>query len=657
MKYISLNLSSKRFEDEFTLENVSLSFPSSGLFLLTGHNGCGKTTILSILAGRDEDYEGSLSVGEVTLVGRKLESYAENEVSYSPQSPLIFEGLSALENVWLPWGRSKCEEARKLLDLFDIGNLAQEKAVNLSAGEKQRVALCRAFCGRRPVVLLDEPTSNLGEDDAAKVYRAIGQMSKERLVIVAESDPDRAAMQNPDGMVKIESGLNAALSSSNQTQSTASDSSSTRFRDRAGMIRASICGALGAILCFLGCFFGTMATSGGRSPFYTDGSQRYYGMDLFFQNADALPYSALEDVEGPVINCFFATEARCFTSSKNPNNIVYCFGNLNLAGMDQESMDAFEISSMKFNLGHLPQAEGEIAVSQSEFDIFLEDYQGPGISEGEAIEECLKDFSISLFGEPFSICGVYDDSPKAEMLKQLGKALDQDGSIYHTSMGAFFLRTSSLIVNSPATLHRTMPGFIAVNSEHNREIYQSSPYLRSIIPVEIAKLLTAGKDGTFPDFLFQADRYFDSYMILEDQGVFGEIQPIFISMLCLYGILVIASPIAGAISDRRKIILLRVGGIGRDKLLKTRLLQDALSNILGIGIGMALGTVACYIYQAYAMGLTVVPGYPFLIFSWQVFVPFVLLALISLALAAAIDCRYLLPYNMSSQLNTIKGKR
>ena len=77
--------------------------PSRGLFILRGKNGTGKTTLLSMLSGRDRSFEGALNLNGEALSGNDLERYAEEYVSCCPLDQLIFDNEKTIDNVLIPF--------------------------------------------------------------------------------------------------------------------------------------------------------------------------------------------------------------------------------------------------------------------------------------------------------------------------------------------------------------------------------------------------------------------------------------------------------------------------------------------------------------------------------------------------------------------------
>ncbi|MFI7320436.1 thiol reductant ABC exporter subunit CydD [Streptomyces venezuelae] len=184
---------------------------------LVGPSGVGKSTLLNVVLGFVRPVEGRVCVGGVDLAEVSPERWRER-VAWVPQRPHLFAG-SVAENVRL--ARPDADDAQVRDALRDAGalefvdalpdgveTLLGEDGAGLSAGQRQRLALARAFLADRPVVLLDEPTAALDGGTEAGVVEAVRRLAVGRTVLLVVHRP--ALLAVADRVVRLEAGEGVA---------------------------------------------------------------------------------------------------------------------------------------------------------------------------------------------------------------------------------------------------------------------------------------------------------------------------------------------------------------------------------------------------------------------------------------------------------------
>ncbi|WP_265911698.1 iron efflux ABC transporter ATP-binding subunit FetA, partial [Erwinia billingiae] len=169
------------------LAPVSLQLNQGEFVLLTGPSGSGKSTLLKIIASLLEPTTGDIQFKGRSINELKPESYRQ-QVSYCFQTPALF-GATVYDNLALPWQiRQKKVDHEKLKDWLKKVNLPVEmltkKTEQLSGGEKQRVALLRNLQFLPDVLLLDEITSALDEENKQAINQLVAGLVKDSGVAV-----------------------------------------------------------------------------------------------------------------------------------------------------------------------------------------------------------------------------------------------------------------------------------------------------------------------------------------------------------------------------------------------------------------------------------------------------------------------------------------
>ena len=183
------------------LDDVSLEVEADEVVAVLGPSGSGKSTLLHLLGALDRPDAGRivLSGEEITAQpGRALARTRLRHVGFVFQSFHLIEELSGAENVLLPARlpgapRGGERRARALIDELGLTGIADRRPHELSGGEQQRFAIARALVNDPELVLADEPTGNLDQENGRAVLELLRRLPG-RAVVIVTHEPEAAAI-------------------------------------------------------------------------------------------------------------------------------------------------------------------------------------------------------------------------------------------------------------------------------------------------------------------------------------------------------------------------------------------------------------------------------------------------------------------------------
>ena len=190
----------KSFGELPILRGVDVMVDNAEIVSIVGSSGAGKTTLLQILGTLDNPDNGILEIDGINpfqLSAKKLAHFRNQNLGFIFQFHQLLPEFSAIENVSLPamiGGKSKAESDKLALELMlrlGIETRKDHKPSELSGGEQQRVAVCRALINKPKVIFADEPSGNLDTKNAKELHELFFELRdefKQTFVIVTHNE-------------------------------------------------------------------------------------------------------------------------------------------------------------------------------------------------------------------------------------------------------------------------------------------------------------------------------------------------------------------------------------------------------------------------------------------------------------------------------------
>lgn len=198
----------------YAVNETDFALAENALTAIYGRSGGGKTTLLNMLGGLLAPSDGKVLIGGTDIYSmpdRELSAFRNKNIGIIPQGSTALPTLTVLENVLLPklmYGErsgSALHYAMKLLEKVEIAELREAMPNELSGGELRRMAIARALMNQPSVLLADEPTGDLDDENTALVLSLLRDTAKSGtsvLIVTHEGEAEKYA----DIVLKMDSG-------------------------------------------------------------------------------------------------------------------------------------------------------------------------------------------------------------------------------------------------------------------------------------------------------------------------------------------------------------------------------------------------------------------------------------------------------------------
>ena len=204
LNILNLNKTFERRGENFNaVDDVELFAWSGDFSVIYGESGSGKSTLLSLVAGISKPTSGSVVLdGEnlFELSDENLSAVRNKKIGYVPQDSVFLPHFTVLENILLPrairdYGEAGAENnddyLKPILESLGIEKLVNEFPQNLSGGELKRAAIARALVNRPEILIADEPTSNLDDENGKRVFDLFAELAKTGTSILIATHDNR----------------------------------------------------------------------------------------------------------------------------------------------------------------------------------------------------------------------------------------------------------------------------------------------------------------------------------------------------------------------------------------------------------------------------------------------------------------------------------
>lgn len=206
--------SSKNTNIFYAVQECSLTLTGGQMAVLTGRSGGGKSTLLNMLGGLLAPSSGKVLFDETDIYqmdDAALSRFRNQKIGIIPQVQTGIGSLNVTENILLPYTlyKEKPEDMQylqQLMERLDIANLAQAMPAELSGGEMRRMSIARALIRKPGVILADEPTGDLDDENTAAVLDLLRETAHAGAAVLLVTH-ENAAVDYADRMLRMDGGV------------------------------------------------------------------------------------------------------------------------------------------------------------------------------------------------------------------------------------------------------------------------------------------------------------------------------------------------------------------------------------------------------------------------------------------------------------------
>ncbi len=648
---LEINNISKSYENKPVFSNLSFTFESDNLYLLKGKNGAGKSTLLNILSGNDLNYSGKLLLDGIEINKKNNISYTDEYINYFTQDSVVFDDMTCLDNILLPYPNKDKNRATELLNELGLSKCVDQNASNLSYGEKQRLALARGLYNLKPIMLFDEITSNLDLDSIKIIMNMIFNLTKDHIIIFITHDESIDYLPSNYNLIKLENNKLNLIDSKTNNIVNKNMFSNSSVKENPSLIK-EIASSLKInkplyifTFLFLVIFTALSIAFGGFYNTYNIDNRENIAFDNYLNSTPAIYIEDQDWINKDRID----DNSLFYVVSTNPKNLLYEYDEMrnsivSLSGIlsipNNDNYDDYGVH-LSLNesgniIGRYPKANNELIVSKDTYNAFISAFEKIGLSKSKAVNKLFNDNFDS-----YKIVGVYDP-------------VLYDGYEYHKNAEfSEAIVSYNFMINTGFTIKENdsnfESGYVIKNTISNRKLVSKSDINSIFLMLEEETDKNSSGFDTSANINSKGEypyKGFDSYQS------WNMLMWASFALISIYMLIIIISFYN---KNKRIFLLLRISGMSRDRQIKNNLLTFSSIIISSLLIGFGLGSLVGFII-AKSLETVFYPALSLFNYYYLTYLIPMIIILVSVLLFYLVLSKLLSPKDLSKRLNEIKHK-
>lgn len=595
--------------------------------------------------------KSSLLLDGIEINKKNNISYTDEYINYFTQDSVVFDDMTCLDNILLPYPNKDKNRATELLNELGLSKCVDQNASNLSYGEKQRLALARGLYNLKPIMLFDEITSNLDLDSIKIIMNMIFNLTKDHIIIFITHDESIDYLPSNYNLIKLENNkLNLIDSKTNDIVNKNMFSNSS-VKENPSLIK-EIASSLKInkplyifTFLFLIIFTALSIVFGGFYNTYNIDNSENIAFDNYLNSTPAIYIEDHDWINKDRID----DNSLFYIVSTNPkdlfyeydemrNSIVSLSGILSIPNNDNYDDYGFHLSLDESGniIGRYPKASNELIVSKDTYNAFISAFEKIGLSKSKAVNKLFNDNFDS-----YKIVGVYDP-------------VLYDGYEYHKNAEfSEAIVSYNFMINTGFTIKENNSnfesGYVIKNTISNRKLVSKSDINSIFLMLEEETDKNSSGFDTSANINSKGEypyKGFDSYQS------WNMLMWASFALISVYMLIIIISFYN---KNKRIFLLLRISGMSRDRQIKNNLLTFSSIIISSLLIGFGLGSLVGFII-AKSLETVFYPAVSLFNYYYLTYLIPMIIILVSVLLFYLVLSKQLSPKNLSKRLNEIKHK-
>lgn len=519
------------------------------------------------MAGKITGYDGKIIINNQLIDDKNRENLLSEHISYLTQDSLIFDEETVIDNLLLPFDKRDKEKAILILKEMGLQDAILSKAKDLSAGEKQRLSFARVLYEPKEIILIDEITSNLDEENSKYISNKIAQLSKDHLVIFATHEQFLNQDDDQYNRLVIKEGQIAEVKRTVNDRGCIKD-----IFIKSGGIKTDVLNAYkreksshvicfiitlilsfaSMLLCSIGFSFESKTTKTDLGVLY-ESKYREKLQDVYSKTTPVFLASDEDKYNGYGYNLIYDMCSKVDINQKNTKDIGSAYSGMFVYPKHED----IGFQQIEITIGREPKDEGEVIISDFCYQHFDGDKALPS--------------KRYIFQGQYTVVGVYKGLDLSNMVYRYqdseNKNIDVKTRISYAFMSeSIFGFTSNKMTNY----------YAYQNTIENQKVYLNSDGQISSFynPIAIDK---SGKDAL---------------AIFKNADVFKTSA---YSLMIISGMFYIAFIITFYVRNKRKYLLLRFLGTSRNRFTRGNVISFSITTVISFVLAFLLSQLAIFL--------------------------------------------------------------